>query len=292
MHLRIIFPAVLTLTLGVAARGQVDTFFSVAVADAPELAPRGPYSVGVRTLEIKNPNQVDIINFDKSSGKAPLYDRPLTIEVWYPATIPAGVQERTEYKMGLPGGGRGFAGAPKTVAVLGKALRDAAPLKEKPYPLVIVSHGYPGSRYFLSYLSENLASKGYVVAAIDHTDSVFGEERAFPSTLLNRANDQLLTVGAIEDLAGHPGHFLNGIVDSSRVAIIGYSMGGYGALTSAGAGYCSTSMAHGVVPGGYYADWDAGSPKYQARLRKEVGRWWRSRRGAPSRRTRHGTPQD
>ncbi len=269
-EVRISLLAVMFLVVGGAAGAQTESFFSVPSADAPELAQRGAYSVGVRTLEIKNPNQVDILNFDKSTGKAPLYDRPLKIEVWYPATIPAGAQERTLYVMGFPSGGKGFESAPKTVEVPGKALRDAPPVKGSQFPLVVVSHGYPGSRYFLTYLSENLASKGYVVAAIDHTDSVFGAEKAFQSTLLNRANDQLFTVDALEELAGHAGHFLNGLVDSKHVAIVGYSMGGYGALASAGAGYSATSMGHGFVPGGYFADWEAGSPKYQARLRKEV----------------------
>jgi len=115
------------------------------------------------------------------------------------------------------------AGKPQTVSIPGKALRDAPPAEGKSYPLVIVSHGYPGSRYSLSYLTENLASKGYVVAAIDHTDSVFGEEKGFQSTLLNRANDQLFTIGAIHELAASPGHFLKGIVDPARVGIVGYS---------------------------------------------------------------------
>ena len=88
-------------------------------ADAPELAPRGPYSVGVRTIELKIPDQVDILNFDKNTGKAPVYERPLKIEVWYLATIPAGAEERTVYEMGFPRGGRGIEGVPKTVAVLG-----------------------------------------------------------------------------------------------------------------------------------------------------------------------------
>lgn len=268
--MRFILLTAIFLTLGIAVQSQTETYFSVPVADAPEFAARGAYSVGVRTIEINNPNQVDILNFDKNTGKAPVYERPLKIEIWYPATIPAGVQERTVYEMGFPRGGRGFEGVPKTVAVLGKALRDAEPVKGMQYPLVIVSHGYPGSRYFLSYLSENLASKGYVVAAIDHTDSVFGDEKAFQSTVLNRANDQLFTISALEELAGRSGHFLNGILDCAHVAIVGYSMGGYGALASAGAGYSPSSMGNGFVPGGYFADWEAGSPKYQARLRKEV----------------------
>ena len=268
--MRSILLAAALLTLVNTAQGQTENFFSDPVADAPELAARGPYSVGVRTIEIKNPDQVDVLQFDKTTGKAPVYERSLKVEVWYPATIPAGEQERTVYEMGFPHSGSGPANLPKTFTVLGKALRDAPPVKGTKYPLVVVSHGYPGSRYFLTYLSENLASKGYVVAAIDHTDSVFGEEKGFQSTLLNRANDQLFTVGALEELAGQPGHFLNGILDAANVAIIGYSMGGYGVLASAGAGYSASSMAHGMVPGGYFSDWEAGSPKYQARLRKEV----------------------
>jgi hypothetical protein len=158
MQLRFVLLTAIFLTMGNAAHAQTETFFSVPVADAPELAPRGPYSVGVRTIELKIPDQVDILNFDKNTGKAPVYERPLKIEVWYLATIPAGAEERTVYEMGFPRGGRGIEGVPKTVAVLGKALRDAPPVKGRQYPLVIVSHGYPGSRYFLSYLSETPAN--------------------------------------------------------------------------------------------------------------------------------------
>ena len=242
-------------------------FYSVPPADAPELAHRGAYAVGVRTLELRNPGQPDILNFNKQSGTAPLYDRPLKVEVWYPASLPAGAVQRTDYVMALP---RAARDSVQSVSIAGMALRDAPPAVGKTYPLVIVSHGYPGSRYFMSYLSENLASKGYVVAAIDHTDSVFGEERAFPSTLLNRANDQLFTIGAILDLAAGSGHFLTGIVDAAHVGIVGYSMGGYGALASAGAGYSAKSMSHGAVPGGYFADWEAGNAKLLSRLRNEV----------------------
>lgn len=247
-------------------------FFSVPPADAPELAARGVNSVGVRTIELRNPGQPDILNFDKATGKAPLYDRPLKVEIWYPALIPSGTAERTEYEMKLPGlaANKDTSGKPQTISIPGKALRDAPPAAGQSYPLVIISHGYPGSRYFLSYLSENLASKGYVVAAIDHTDSVFGDEKAFQSTLLNRANDQLFTVDAILSLAASPGHFLKGLVDPARVGIIGYSMGGYGALASAGAGYSAKSLGNVSVPGGYFKAWEAGSPEYQARLRKQV----------------------
>ncbi len=241
------------------------TYFSVPPADAPELAARGPFDVGVRTLQLVHKDQVDILHFDKATGKAPLYDRPLTIEVWYPANIPAGVKIETVYKMPVPGG-KLLNGSP-TIDIPDKALRDAAPLAGKTFPLVIVSHGYPGSRYFLSYLTANLASKGYVVAAIDHTDSVFDGQRGFESTLLNRSRDQLFTIDSLTDLGSKPGNFLHGILDSSRIAVVGYSMGGYGALTTAGASFNETGMPMSFVPGGYLK---APSPKSDSRLKAIV----------------------
>src|SRR6476646_5675798 len=52
--------------------------------DAPELAARGQYAVGVRTLKLVHSGQQDIVHAPKD-GAIPLYDRPLTVEVWYPA---------------------------------------------------------------------------------------------------------------------------------------------------------------------------------------------------------------
>ena len=267
MQFRSLALAVIILGSYGYAQSFPDIYYSVPPVDAPELAARGSYAVGVRTVELKDPGQVDILNFDKATGKAPLYDRPLTVEIWYPATIADSKQESTTYDMQLPGADPDLR---RYIYFRGKALRDAPPIRGKPFPLVVVSHGYPGSRFFLTYLTENLASKGYVVAAIDHTDSVFGAIQPFPSTLLNRANDQLFTIGALEEMSHRPDHFLNGVLDDTRVAIVGYSMGGYGALTSAGAGYNKKAMTATIVPGGYLDQWSAGNPKYSARLRKEV----------------------
>jgi predicted dienelactone hydrolase len=260
--------AIFVLTLG-CGLGNADTgFISVPGADAPELAARGAFSVGVRTIQLVHSGQVDILHYDKSTGKAPLYDRPLTVEVWYPATIPAGEKEETTYFMPVPGG-YGFNGSP-TFPIRDKALRDAPPIKGQQFPLVIVSHGYPGSRYLLSYLTGNLASKGYVVAAIDHTDSVYESVRGFESTLLNRSNDQLFTMRSIGELAEQPDSFLHGLADSSNVAIVGYSMGGYGALTSAGAGYSLNGAIAKSVPGDYLQNWMAASAAFQSLDRSRI----------------------
>jgi predicted dienelactone hydrolase len=255
-------------SLSPAQSGQ-PTYYSVPPSDAPELAARGSYSVGVRTIQLSAlRNQPDILRFDKNSGKAPLYDRPLTVEVWYPAVIPSGQQEQTTYRMPAPGSKS--SADPAIFEIPDKALRDAPPVKDASFPLVIVSHGYPGSRYFLSYLTANLASKGFVVAAIDHTDSVFGDVKGFESTLLNRSSDQLMTIESLEKLSQKHDHFLHGLADTSKVAIVGYSMGGYGAIISGGAGISGSSGLLKAVPGGYLRDWTAGDPKFQALDRSRI----------------------
>ena len=207
-----------------------------ALPDAPELALRGQYRVGVRTLSLVNKGQIDILN--SKNGADPLYDRPLKVEVWYPAIIPEGKTVLTTYNDTY--GNLTDSSRPLTPFTFkGRALRDAAPDKNAaPYPLVIVSHGYPGSRVLLSYLTENLASKGYVVVAIDHTESTHVDAKGFQSTLLNRAKDILFVLNQI-GISGksNSGDFLAGLVDADNTALIGYSMGGYGVLNAAGAGY-------------------------------------------------------
>lgn len=201
--------------------------------DAPELAPYGDASIGVRTLDLVHADQIDIVKVE--AGKdLPRYDRPLKVEVWYPAAAGG---------TATPYAGVFLRDGETQVTLHGKAARDAAPAAtETPYPLVIISHGYPGNRFLLSPLAENLASKGYVVASIDHTDSTYNDQSKFGSTLVNRPLDQKFVLDEIERLGGEDGSFLNGIVDADKAAIVGYSMGGYGAVISAGAGVTEAAV--------------------------------------------------
>jgi predicted dienelactone hydrolase len=221
-----------------------------ALPDAPELALRGEYKIGVRTLEISHKDQIDILK--SKGGVEQLYDRNLKLEVWYPAIIPAGTTDIIEYKES-----RGKPGDLKNPLVeysfSGRALRDGAPNTERsPFPLVIVSHGYVGSRLLMTYLTENLASKGYIVVSIDHMESTYQDAGGFQSTLLNRSRDILFVLEQIAEMGkAGSGSFLSGLVDANNTALIGYSMGGYGVLNAAGAGYSSllvtlfSSMAGG-----------------------------------------------
>src|SRR5581483_11019074 len=70
------------LLAATAAWAQQAPVFSVPPADAPELAAPGKWPVGVRTIELVHAAQPDILRFDAATGKAPLTDRKLTIEIW------------------------------------------------------------------------------------------------------------------------------------------------------------------------------------------------------------------
>lgn len=101
------------------------------------------------------------------------------------------------------------------VTLKGKGVRDAkADATNGKFPLLIISHGYPGNRFLLSHLAENLASKGYVVASIDHTDSTYSDRAAFGSTLLNRPLDQLFVLNALSRMGSETTSPLNGIVNA------------------------------------------------------------------------------
>ncbi len=68
------------------------------------------------------------------------------------------------------------------------------------------------------------------MASIDHADSTYDNQGAFGSTLVNRHWDQRFVLDALADPGGAPGRGDR----RRRTAVIGYSMGGYGALVFAG----------------------------------------------------------
>lgn len=225
------------VTAGVATGAFAENRIDTQRPDAPELAAYGAHKVGVRTIEMTNPGQIDILKIDPAQPKPdvlPTYDRSLTVEVWYPAAADA--TGETTFPVILRDG--------ETIApITGKAMRDAAPMADATYPFVIISHGYPGNRYLMSHLAENIASKGYVVASIDHRDSTYDDQTAFGSTLVNRSLDQMFVLNTIADLTKGDG-FLSGLADTDNTGLIGYSMGGYGAVISAGGGVTEAAVAY------------------------------------------------
>ena len=254
---RIVVGLVLFSVAGIAAQqNRVDT----VTPNAPELAAYGPHDIGVRTIQVTDKNRPDILN-TKEGGPTARYDRTLTLEVWYPATLSAAQKPGGEY--------RTITRDPAiTVTLQGTAVRDAAPAIHPgsgAYPLVIISHGYPGNRYLMSHLGENLASKGLVTVSIDHKDSTYDDQKAFGSTLYNRPFDQLFVLDEIDRLGKKgSGSFLAGLVDASRSGIVGYSMGGYGVVNVIGGGYSAASETGTTAPPNrLLAERGAANPAYQ-----------------------------
>jgi predicted dienelactone hydrolase len=172
--------------------------------DAPPLAARGAHPVGVKTLELTDEFRA----------------RNLTLEVWYPALLENTQAEQTVYKATI--------GSTK-FDLAGRAARDAR-LEAGNFPLVILSHGQPGSRFMMSYLTEHLASRGFVVAAIDHTGSTYDDltQESYVSSIVDRPLDILFSIDAVTLEISN--------ANSSNVALMGYSYGGYSSLNAAGLG--------------------------------------------------------
>ncbi len=234
-----------------------DRCIDIVTPLAPELATLGAYPIGVRTIAVTDRQRRDVLRMIAGDSAA-RYDRTLALEVWYPAAG-ASPARLGEYRVIMRD-------PSVTVSLYGQAQRDAAPrAADAPYPLLIISHGYPGNRYLLSHLGENLASKGYVVVSIDHTESTYDNAQAFASTLYNRPLDQLFVLRAIAELAAPTsGSFLAGRVDANQTGIIGYSMGGYGVVNAIGGGFrASAATMPGAPPRSLLLERSADNQTYQ-----------------------------
>ena len=219
------------LLAGAAAASGIDPPSRPAV-DAPELAVLGRLAVGYRTLVLVDRDAVDLV--------APHGDRRLTIDLWYPASQSRGAKPVT-YQGTFP---QENPGPPVAYSVPGLAVRNARAQAGR-YPLVIVSHGRSNTTAALSWLTENLASKGYVVAAIRHGDLPRTEAAEGAEILLRRPLDLAFVARSLQESLAH-----EGLVDPARTALIGYSMGGYSVLTGAGAVLDPLGGPAKWVPGG------------------------------------------
>src|SRR5882724_3281144 len=111
----------------------------------------------------------------------------------------------------------------------------------------------------MTWLTENLASKGYVVAAIRHDDPPITDKAKFAQVLTRRPIDVAFVPQTLKGVLAR-----EHLIDPSRVALIGYSMGGYGVLTAAGATLDPTAPVMKMVPGGLLSRYARGGSKRDA----------------------------
>ncbi len=167
--------------------------------------------VGVVTYELQDESRQKVI----------------TTEIWYPAI--ADPEANAWVYEGV---------------IQGIAVRGAEPdPKYAPYPLVVYSHGMGAFRNQSIFLTESLASRGYVVVAPDHIDAWafvggdFGGEGLEIDVDMFAGRPQDVSFLIDEVLARSAGSdaILRGLVDESRIGVMGHSMGGYTSIAVAGA---------------------------------------------------------
>jgi predicted dienelactone hydrolase len=93
------------------------------------------------------------------------------------------------------------------------------------------SHGYGGLRFISSFLTENLASHGFVVVAPDHTgntaiDAVTGQIVERKQNEINRVGDVRATLDDALARNANTGDLLYKSIDPEKIGIMGHSLGG------------------------------------------------------------------
>jgi predicted dienelactone hydrolase len=218
----------ITRAVAMLIAGLIASSARAAAPDTPELGGPGPLGVGVTSVTFRQSAQPDVLGYDAASKTLPSRDRVLPVDVWYPAKPAPGATPVTYH-----GQLTGEDGKDVAFSIPGAAIGDAAALPG-PFPLVILSHGYGGAPEAMSWAAEALASKGYVVVGPHFNDPPITEAGKFAGPLTRRPLDiAFVTAEAQGRGRAKIAPFEN--ADPERTVLLGYSMGGYGSLTAAGA---------------------------------------------------------
>ena len=135
--------------------------------------------------------------------------------------------------------------------------RDARP-PPGDAPLILYSHPSASQRRAATFLCTHLASHGYVVAAMDHSELVAPElRRRDGESAQDRARRiEALIASRVPDIRFLLDHLLRGAaiapgigVDAGRIGIVGHSFGGWTAL-SAGQADARIRAVVALAPGG------------------------------------------
>ncbi|NRA30237.1 MAG: alpha/beta fold hydrolase, partial [Parvularculaceae bacterium] len=220
-------------------------------ADAPELGRPGSYPTGTDTVAFTMQNRTSFGRAALLTGQVETGSRTLSVQIWYP--IASGAEQSSAlasyaHELPLPSGDS------FSVNWEGRSVEGNVDLAEGAFPLVVLSHGYGGWNTQFSHLAEHLASRGYIVASIAHADLPFDGLpsflTSFGNVLLARSRDQQDVIAALLDGTTPGLTTLASHIDPTKVALIGYSMGGYGAITTAGAPLTIDEGPIGDLPAG------------------------------------------
>jgi dienelactone hydrolase len=209
--------------------------------------PTGPNGVGTRVVQLVDSSRRD--PYDASVAR-----RELLVRFWYPASLANGCKP-AEYTSPKVWSYFSELVGVRLPVVTTNSCMDA-PFADGRHPIVVFTHGYTGTFTDYTFLFEDLASRGYVVASVDHTyeatavefpdgrfvesvpGSHFGQiagndasELAF--AVFVRLEDLKFVVTELKRLNEIADGPFNGRLDVARIALAGHSLGGVTTLLGA-----------------------------------------------------------
>ncbi|MCF6286623.1 MAG: alpha/beta fold hydrolase [Candidatus Hydrogenedentes bacterium] len=220
------------------------TFVSYSHAGQPSPEARGPYPVGVTTIQLEDSSRID----PKLAGP-----RPLLAEIWYPANDSARDAKPTSFSDFYMDGKN--IQMNMILALLFKfdiavinttfktiAVRDAD-IAGGTFPLLIFSHGNGGMRSQSTFWCDHLASHGFIVAAVDHTrnacaTSYKGQVIPYDNdgraqAAIDRPKDLSFLIDTLIAMNGDTDSKFRGHVDADHIGVAGHSFGGFTAMAAA-----------------------------------------------------------
>jgi len=207
-------------------------------------APTGPHPVATTVLHLTDTSRPDPWNLDAAA-------RELKVTLWYPTARRDGPRAPyvTAKESELLVRGSRITGVPYDVLSRTRtnAVTGADPAGAR-LPLVVLSPGFTKPVSTLTSLAEELASRGYVVAGIDHTyesyATTLGDGKVVDCLACDSDTDpgfgtavtgiRAADVSFVLDrLTGpHPAWTGSTLIDRSRIAMVGQSIGGASALAA------------------------------------------------------------
>ena len=218
--------------------------------------PTGTYDIGTKTFQVNDDSRNEIYGDQEGIRK-------FNFQIWYPF-IKTDEQERapwlldqevTSQALSRDFGFPGFL-LNQTQFVTSHSYLDADFKEETSYPVVIISHGWSGTKYLHSDLGENLASQGFIAVSIEHTygsvaSVIDGEVIAkqndaltgFSDSTLNLASntrlmmtyglDIIATIDFLETLNSNENDIFYNHLDLDHIGAVGHSTGGGGMIYAA-----------------------------------------------------------
>ena len=200
----------------------------------------GPSRVGTRVMDLVDSMRGDPFLEDGTK-------RELLLRFWYPATVSQGCELAAYTSPAVWSYFSELLGTPLPEIETNSCLD--APMTEGPHPVIVFTHVYTGTFTDYTFLFEDLASRGYVVASVDHTfeatavefpdgrlvKSVFGshlaedtlrsDDQAFSLAVSVRLKDLNFIFDELKRLSAGADRAFAGKLDMSRVALAGHSLG-------------------------------------------------------------------